>query len=148
MYEVVQLKYDEIKFLLVSEVADHFRTMGLGEIDFTILRKEITEYLQEDNSIVLVLKKDGVIVGSLAASINLYLNGKLHAEQKFIYIQPEHRGAYLKLMKAFEQWAISLGADYLSASILLRENAKSQSKLLQNRGYKPLDIYYFREIKR
>lgn len=146
MYEVTTLKYDEIKFLLIPEVADHFKTMGLGDINFDVLRKEVTEYLQEDRSTVLVLKKDGEIVGSLAASVALYLNGKLHAEQKFIFILKKHRGAYLQLTSSFEQWATSLGADVLSVSVLLRNEAQSQAKLLQKRGYKALDIYYIKTI--
>lgn len=147
MYEVALLKYDEVKFLLVPEVADHFRTMGLGEIDFGILKKELIEGIQEDNSAVFVLKKDSVIVGGLSASINQYLNGKLHAEQSFVYINKRHRGAYLKLIRACEEWAADSGAHILSASVLLRENAKSQSKLLESLKYKPLDIYYTKEIR-
>lgn len=147
MYSTAILKYDEIKYLLVPEVADHFRTMGLGEIDFDILEKELIEGIQEDNSVVLLLKKDGIIVGALSASINQYLNGKLHAEQRFVYINKQHRGAYLKLIRAFERWASDSGADILSTSILLRENAKSQSKLLEALKYKPLDIYYTKALR-
>jgi hypothetical protein len=147
MYIVDKLKYDEINHLLVPEVADHFRTMGLGEIDFNILRKELIEGIQEDNSAVFVLKKDDIIVGGLSASINTYLNGKLHAEQRFVYINKQHRGAYLKLMRAFEKWATGLGAHILSTSVLLRENAKAQSKLLETLKYKPLDIYYTKETR-
>lgn len=148
MYTIEELKIEEISSLLIKEVADHFLTMELGKIDFKILARELIEGVNEPNSVILALKKNGVIIGGLSASIDRYLNGKLHAEQRFLFILKEHRGAYLKLMIAFELWAENMGADYVISSVLLRENADVQLKLLKKRGYTALDIYFTKRIKR
>jgi GNAT superfamily N-acetyltransferase len=148
MYKVRPLKELEVPLIIEPEVGKHFATMGWGEINYKYLAATVLSYVEREDATAIALWHNDKLVGLLTACVfPFFATGKLLAHQIFIYIIPGHRGAYIRLMRAFEKWAKNKGATRISASALLRENGLKQMKLLERMGYKPDDVYYSREVR-
>lgn len=100
-----------------------------------------------ENSLVLLMERDGKIVGILAATCAemLFSFERVAAELAW-YVHPEYRTSKesWKMVKAFEWWAKNkVGATYTSMAHLGNEKL---SKLYEKRGYSKQEEVYLRRL--
>lgn len=76
--------------------------------------------MQSANGLVLVVEKDGEVIGGIAATVvEQWYSFDRIATDISVFILPEHRGgtALARLLNAYREWAESRGAVYALAGI-------------------------------
>lgn len=63
------------------------------------------------------------------------------------YVLPNHRGHGIRLLKAFEERAVKLGAKRLAMIHLLTINAPELAKLYERLGYQAVEVHYVKEVQ-
>lgn len=87
----------------------------------------------------------GALGGVLAPSP---FNGKLMAVEMFWFVIEEYRGSAdgIRLLKAFEQWAVEQRAEMISMIHLLALQPEKLGKLYQRMGYHPVETNYIKHL--
>ena len=87
----------------------------------------------------------GMLGGMLTPDL---LDGSLTATETFWYVHPEHRNGSggIQLLLTFEKWAMEIGAKRIIMAHLVNHNSESLKNLYQRRGFKPMEIFYHKEL--
>lgn len=106
-----------------------------------------TSLLSEDRGVFFGLFKEDRFVGGLGAVICPDLNnGQLMAVETFWYVQPQHRGRGLRLLREFEKWAKERGARRVAMLHLLKLHPAEMNTLYKRLGYRPVEVNYIKEL--
>jgi GNAT superfamily N-acetyltransferase len=73
-------------------------------------------------------------------------SGDLVATEFFWFVEPQHRGAGLRLYRLFERWAIERGARELRMVHLLDSQPEQLAKLYVRLGYTPAETHYSKAL--
>lgn len=105
--------------------------------------------LLHPNYNIFVAVHEGEVVGFLWGSVSpMPWSPALIAIDNILYIKPEHRGRILgvRLIKAYEEWAIGMGAKQVSISIASGLNEDKTCKLYERLGYHSVGRQYRKEV--
>jgi GNAT superfamily N-acetyltransferase len=92
-----------------------------------------------DRGTVFVAERDGRVVGGIGMLwFENPLSGEPSASELFWYIEPEHRGIGVRLLKRGEQWARDMGAEKLH----MIAPTPAVSQLYERLGYAYLETTY------
>lgn len=87
------------------------------------------------------------ITGAIGAVVSPNPNsGKLMGVELFWFVIPQFRGHGIRLLKAYEAWAISKGATLLSMIHLTNLQPDRLKKLYENLGYHEIETNYLKEV--
>ena len=116
--------------------SEHYRRLSYSGIKVLLTLKSL---LSNDNAMLVVIEKDGQIVGGMAAMVfeEWYSNEKL-ATDICIFILPEHRGtsAAFELIEHYKSWAKERKAKYSLLSISTGINVERTQGLYEKLGAK------------
>lgn len=104
----------------------------------------ITEQLitQADGTI-LVATQGGVVVGMIGMlCFPHHLSAERTAGEVFWYVDPDHRGSGVRLLKAAERWALEQGA----RKIQLIAPSAPVGHIYARLGYTPIEVAYQKEV--
>ena len=98
----------------------------------------------------MVYAKDGdEIVGGILGHINnQYFSGDLVASDLGMFIKPEHRGGttFIRLFKAFEQWAIDNKATSIIVGHTTGVNTEKSKGMFARLGYDLMGYIFHKEL--
>lgn len=103
--------------------------------------------LRNHQSVIFAVEDSGKFVGAFGA--NAYpdiLTGDLVANEMFWYVLPEFRGAGLKLLRAYETWALKLGCKRIFMVHLASLDADRLEQYYQRRGYRLIEKLYAKDL--
>lgn len=103
--------------------------------------------IQSPASTILILEEDGEIVGALVGIIHqMYMSQTTLATELGWFVSKDYRGrkGSILLMKTFEEWAKSNGADYVVMGDI--SNINVLEKLYTKFGYKRSETVYMKEV--
>lgn len=96
---------------------------------------------------IILLETGGVPIGALGFLVHRDLyDGVLTASETFWYVLPEHRGDGPRLLKAFEEHAISIGAKRIIMGYLEHLMPKVLSLYYQRLGFHPIEHTFMKEL--
>ena len=94
----------------------------------------------ESPDMLLLVEEHGVIGAIL---FKHPFSGELVVSETFWWVDPEHRGAGIRLMREAERWAMERGARKMQ----MGEPAGSEmAKFYERAGYAPIEATYQREL--
>jgi hypothetical protein len=102
--------------------------------------------LQNTNMEVFVSDKDGDINGAIVCLVTeMYMSNTVVASDLAWFVSKDSRGdsSSIRLLKAFEEWGRSRGADYLGMADI--EGISNLSKLYSRMGYSIFETTYMKE---
>lgn len=110
-------------------------------------QEAIIKSLPEDNYEILVAEKDNEVIGLLACLYGepLFSSDRVANEIAW-YVNKEHRttSAGFRLFKAYENWALTNGADYVAMAYL--EGITDLSDIYEKKGYLKSETNYIKEL--
>lgn len=92
-----------------------------------------------------VIEQDGQIIGAMAGQIGPHIFSEaLVAWEYGIFVKPEHRGgmAAVRLVKAFEDWAVGMGASLIDIGISTGIHTERTGRLYQRLGFSPVGVLF------
>jgi GNAT superfamily N-acetyltransferase len=98
---------------------------------------------------VIVYEANGQPIGCIAGQVSTILfNNNRVASEVMWWVDPEHRKskAGMKLLKAFESWAVYAKCDVIHMVCLAEEHGDVLDKLYTRLGYKQTERHYMKEI--
>jgi len=108
------------------------------------------DFLNHPGAVVWLAIEDGEAVGMIGGMVYpMYFNqNHLHAQEFFWWVKPERRNsrAGLRLIDAFEQWAIKQGAATIQMGTVDKASPKSLVRLYEKRGYIPAENSFIRKV--
>lgn len=102
--------------------------------------------INNDNMIIFISEKDGEITGAIVCIITeMYMSNTVIASDLAWFVSKDLRGTptSIKLLKTFEKWGKSKGADYLGMADI--EGIGNLSKLYSRLGYSVTETTYLKE---
>lgn len=115
------------------------------------MRGTLVQLLDSDKLLLLVMEKEGLIVGMLAmVTGDAFYNSKvMMAQELFWYVKPAFRGSIesIKLIKEAEKWATDIGAKVCILAHLLSENQDKLHRFYENSGFNHKEAFYYKRIK-
>ena len=136
-FQILVLCYNFAK-----EAPDIYRTFDNEKVE-----QNIASFVESEFSEIFVLEENGVIIGMLACIISEFLfSHKRVANELAWYVDKEHRGGTkaLRLIKTYEDWAKSKGANIISMSDL--SQLQELGGLYKRLGYHLSESSYSKEI--
>lgn len=141
MAKVRKATFDDIPALLAMGAAMHaesprFRAMPYSEEK--VYNLAVALLTQEGAGGILVAEADGIIVGMFSFVVSEQFFGPAsYAADLVVYVKPEHRGgsAFLKLVRAFENWADELGVHEKLIGVSTMLNTKQTISAYEKLGY-------------
>jgi len=103
--------------------------------------------LHNTNMVILVNDCDGELGGAIVGLVSeLYMSTTVQATELAWFVSKDHRGkpSSIRLVKAFEGWAKSRGADLLGMGDI--EGISNLEKLYIRMGYKKAESVYTKEL--
>lgn len=143
-YEVVELiipqHVDDLMPLLQDQHAEGYPHLDFSEVKIRWFIDKIIRDLDRDLRNCFLCYKGHELIGYAYASVDEFIfSTQKFAHVEMIYVVPEYRGsrAYLKLMKAYEEWARLRGCVEFWAGVAIpdRERADKISNTLEKVGY-------------
>jgi len=140
-----------LKELRVTSLALSFlNECGLPvKFNLDVFLKNWTVLLENNMGVMWKYVKNDQIVGMLGGILSPdILDGSLTATETFWYVHPEHRTGRggLELLLTFEKWAVEIGANRIMMAHLVEHNSETLKKLYERRGFKPIEIFYSKEL--
>jgi GNAT superfamily N-acetyltransferase len=103
-------------------------------------------------STILLLRHHHEVIGGLGGAITPDLNdGRLCAQELFWFVDPQHRGGSgsVRLVQAFEEWAVSKGAvEMRMVRLLTGGDTERLDGFYTKRGYGKLEMHYWKPLKK
>jgi GNAT superfamily N-acetyltransferase len=90
------------------------------------------------SGVILLAEEREQIVGMILGGISEHFFGRgTVASELVVYVAPESRGgtAAMRMLKAFEDWAFSKGADEIVLGVSTEVHAKRTAEFYQRLGY-------------
>lgn len=107
------------------------------------------EGLISGHGVVFVAVVDGQIVGGFAGGIveQWFSTQKVAYDYSF-FIEPEHRSGItaIKLLRAFEHWATSMGADHIQIGITTDINTEGTARFYRAMGFDDIGQFFGKEV--
>jgi GNAT superfamily N-acetyltransferase len=98
---------------------------------------------------IFVAERERILVGMMAGFVFEHFFGfdKI-ASDYVLYVSPAHRGGTLmvRLVKAFESWAIGLGADEIAVGVSTEVDPQRTVMLYERLGYRRSGFNVLKEI--
>jgi GNAT superfamily N-acetyltransferase len=92
--------------------------------------------------------RNGEIAGGLGCLVGPELStGRKIAVETFWFVNPLKRGNGLKLVDAFEQWAIDNGCEAAAMIHLADSHPESLKRFYEASGYRLLEMHYIKTLK-
>lgn len=140
---------NDLRILL--EMSVKFIEESKSEIPLNLLSLQewIVHLVNDSNSTCIVYEIDNKVVGCIAGSIAPhYTNTDYLVASEFAWwVEPEYRGKAGKpLIKAFELWSESNGADLIVMASLEEVNPDIMDKVYKKLGYSPKEHSYTRRV--
>lgn len=102
-----------------------------------------TQLVEGPTSVVLVADEAGLVVGVIACVLQPHhFSGQRTASEVIWWVEPEARGAGLRLKRAAERWAAECGAVQIQMSAPATLAGARVGRLYQRRGYRPVETIY------
>lgn len=122
-----------------------------GGFSPSVFIRSFGELIDSGRGIVLAsFERQGdkkTITGALGACLAPSpFNGRLIAAEMFWYVLPEFRGHGLKLLRAFEAWAVESKAEFVSMVHLESLQPTKLKELYMRFGYSLLESYYLKAL--
>ena len=96
-----------------------------------------------DTGAVFVSEADGVLTGMIGLMVFEHpLTGTLAAQELFWWVEPEHRGYGVRLLKRGEQWAVASGARHVH----MVAPTPAVGQLYERMGYGYLEAAYQKAV--
>lgn len=97
------------------------------------------QLIASDAGLLLVADREGALVGMLGALLfPHHISGRLTGGELFFWVEPEHRGHGVRLVKQAERWARARGA----VAMQLIAPTADVEVLYQRLGYTRLEVAY------
>ena len=103
--------------------------------------------INNDNMIIFISEKDGEITGAIVCIVTeMYMSNTVIASDLAWFVSKNLRGTptSIKLLKTFEQWGKSKGANYIGMADI--EGIGNLSKLYSRLGYSVTETTYLKEV--
>lgn len=125
-----------------------FLEAGFGhKFDAAVFRSNWKKLIESGSGKILGVFVSGMLVAILGFVVAPDLcDGKLCAYETFWFSHKDHRGAGLRLIRAYESAAINMGAKRASMVHLENLNAGRLRGLYTRMGFEPAEVHYFKEI--
>lgn len=135
---------------IVADMGREFYSEGRipGTIVPDVFIANWQKYIEAGFGRIFLAEEEGEVVGFLGGLLYPDPNdGDLVGSEMFWFVQSEHRGSCgMRLLSAFEKWAISTGAKRLVMGHLSTLAPEKLKKLYERLGYVPLETHYVKEI--
>lgn len=130
--------FDDIPALLALSRAMHaesprFRGLPFDEVKVLTLLDALVR-----SGGVHIAENEGRLVGMVCGFVTEHFFGPVKIASDFaLYVTPAHRGASVasRLVKAFETWARSMGADEITLGVSTEVHAERTAQLYERLGY-------------
>tara|TARA_B100000902_G_C27151245_1_gene833853 strand:- start:309 stop:809 length:501 start_codon:yes stop_codon:yes gene_type:complete len=123
------------------------------KFDRETLREEINKAIMDDNSLVIVVERDGRLVGGLLAYLETpYFSKELQSSDQIVFIDPQYGNTLdgPRLISRYVKWAKSKNASHIyfchSFGWADRDSQEANQKLgkylMRHHGFKEMGILY------
>lgn len=105
--------------------------------------------IQDPNQIALVAETDGEVVGMISGYVApFYFGSDLMAADRILYVMPEYRGssAFIRLVKAFCEWATEEGARQVFISTSSDINTDQTDALFERMAFETVGAIHRMEV--
>lgn len=103
--------------------------------------------IQSGVGAMLMLEDNGILVGGLGCLKYPDLHsGELFAVETFWYVLPEHRGAGLLLLEAYEKWARDNGCVKCAMIHMVDSMPEKLEVVYKRKGYSLIEKHYVKEL--
>lgn len=130
----------------------HFHdAAGLAEIihfSSESTEKSARILIEGDAGIILVLEREGIIVGTVVAILQPAVMNHHHlmGQELCWWIEPEYRGMGKALLEALEERVKDMGAVTLDMIALESMRPKAVGAAYRRAGYQPLENHWVKEL--
>ena len=102
--------------------------------------------IYDDNAVVYVMEMDEVVVGGIVGVVaEMWASYDLSATEVAWFVDKKYRGrGALKLLRAFEDWAESKEADYITVADI--EGIANLEPLYKRKGYSKVETSYSKRV--
>ena len=102
--------------------------------------------IYDDNAVVYVMEMDEVVVGGIVGVVaEMWASYDLSATEVAWFVDKKYRGrGALKLLRAFEDWAESKEADYITVADI--EGIANLEPLYRRKGYSKVETSYSKRV--
>ena len=102
--------------------------------------------IYDDNAVVYVMEMDEVVVGGIVGVVaEMWASYDLSATEVAWFVDKNYRGrGALKLLRAFEDWAESKEADYITVADI--EGIANLEPLYKRKGYSKVETSYSKRV--
>lgn len=109
---------------------------SIGETTVSWIKDAYLNLVKSDD-VCVILKDGGILIAYLSPS----LIGPFKQSNEIVWwVSPDKRGNSLKMIKMYEDWALSKGAKIIGLTSL--EKFKDVGKIYSRLGYKPLETIW------
>jgi GNAT superfamily N-acetyltransferase len=116
-------------------------------VDPDYTTRKYLDLIAKGMGVVFVLEVAGVIVGGIGGLKGPDLHWpRVIAVETFWFVLPEYRGAGLKLMSRFEQWAEENNCDAVAMVHLADSHPEILEKLYTRKGYQLVEKHYVKVL--
>jgi hypothetical protein len=110
------------------------------------MESSVRQAIDLDSQEIFLLENDGIIIGMLACVVTEYLfsNRRVTTDLAW-FVDKDHRGGTksIRLIKAYEDWARSVGAEYICMADIT--NMQELGVLYKRLGYSLVESSYAKE---
>lgn len=110
----------------------------------------VTEAVDREDFLILVLENDDDIVGVLAAFVTpCFFSDEWQAVELTWYVLPEHRKTRkaIEMLEAYENWAKEKGVAQINTMNLDMLKPEKVQKMYEKRGYRLVENTFAKELK-
>ncbi len=102
--------------------------------------------IYDDNAVVYVMEMDEVVVGGIVGVVaEMWASYDMSATEVAWFVDKKYRGrGALKLLRAFEDWAESKEADYITVADI--EGIANLEPLYKRKGYSKVETSYSKRV--
>jgi GNAT superfamily N-acetyltransferase len=120
----------------------------LNKLDMSRFVSNWTQWLESGIGVMFLAEENGEIIGGLGGVKHPEpYSGELIASEFFWFVRQAHRGAGLRLYKAFESWAREQGCSYIRMVHLLDSMPEKLNRVYERLGFQPVEVHFQKEIK-
>lgn len=105
-------------------------------------------FFESGIGVIFLLEQDGEIKGTIGGiAFKEAYSPDMLAQEFFWFVDPNSRGAGVKLYRAFEEWAKEKGCDEIRMVHLIDSMPEKVGAFYERIGYKKLEIHYGKRLR-
>lgn len=117
--------------------------VGYVDVDPAAMARSVAWLLDQPTGTVLVLAPSGDLVGMIGMlAMPHFVSGQMVASELFWWVEPESRGHGVRLLRAAERWAASVGATHIH----MIAPGVDVARLYERLGYTQIERVYQRRV--